>query len=504
MIRTRVAPSPTGDPHLGTAYSALMNYCFARRHGGAFILRIEDTDQARSTSESERKILETLRWLGLDWDEGPDIGGRHGPYRQSERGHIYRPYVDQLLAEGHAFRCFCSVDRLAEMRAGQTARGEPVAYDGQCLALKPSESARRAENGETHVVRLKTPTEGDCVVWDMRRGPVTIGWSNIDMQVLVKSDGLPTYHLANVIDDHLMGITHVLRGEEWLPSAPKHLLLYDYFGWVPPKLCHLPLLRNPDKTKLSKRKNQTSIDFYRRSGYLPEAVVNMLGLYSLSMAEGSEIRTLQQIVFDFDIDNVSIAGPVFDVGKLSWLNAHHLRECLTAEEFARRVLEWCKPVLPALELARSRIEKFSDLGEMLGFLLSDGVPFGPVEIAELKIDALVARQALHLALWRLDNLDRWSAQPIEKELRLLADRLGLRFRDFIKLFYLAITGRARSIPVIQSMQILGRDMTRKRLRHALAALGGATASEAAAWREHLFPASPIHCHFKETACVLPT
>jgi glutamyl-tRNA synthetase len=245
-IRTRVAPSPTGDPHVGTAYVALVNYIFAKQNGGKFLLRIEDTDRARSTPESERAILASLRWLGLAWDEGPDVGGSHGPYRQSDRTAIYARYVDELLERGHAFRCFWSPERLAAMREAQRLAKQPPRYDGHCLKLGPAEIGALAAEGVPSVVRLKVPDFGVCIVEDLRRGPIEFEWHAVDMQVLLKSDGLPTYHLANVVDDHLMEITHVFRGEEWVSSAPKHLLLYEYFGWEAPKLMHLPLLRNPN------------------------------------------------------------------------------------------------------------------------------------------------------------------------------------------------------------------------------------------------------------------
>jgi glutamyl-tRNA synthetase len=252
-VRTRIAPSPTGDPHVGTAYIALFNLCFARQHGGKFILRVEDTDLVRSTRESEQAILSSLNWLGLRWDEGPDVGGDKGPYRQSERGAIYTAHAETLLERGHAFECFCTAERLETLRKRQVAEKSPkVGYDGHCLSLSREEVAARKRAGEPFVIRMKVPASGTCVINDLLREPVTIEWQQVDMQVLMKADGMPTYHLANVVDDHLMEITHVLRGEEWITSAPKHLLLYQYFGWEPPVLCHLPLLRNPDKSKLSK------------------------------------------------------------------------------------------------------------------------------------------------------------------------------------------------------------------------------------------------------------
>ena len=309
-VRTRIAPSPTGDPHVGTAYIALFNLCFARQHGGKFILRIEDTDQARSTRESEAAILESLRWLGLEWDEGPDVGGPHAPYRQSERGEIYREHADDLLEHGHAFRCFCTSERLNELRRQQSATQQQPGYDGQCLGLSQAEVAARLEAGESYVVRMNVPREGVCQVQDMLRGQIDFEWTQVDMQVLLKADGMPTYHLANVVDDHLMGITHVLRGEEWINSAPKHLLLYEYFGWQAPVLCHLPLLRNPDKSKLSKRKNPTSILYYRRMGYLPEALLNYLGRMGWSMPDEREKFTLGEMLCHFDIMRVQYLAAV--------------------------------------------------------------------------------------------------------------------------------------------------------------------------------------------------
>jgi len=271
-VRTRVAPSPSGDPHVGTAYVALFNLAFARRHGGRFVLRIEDTDQARSSPESEAAIVAALRWAGIDWDEGPDVGGDHGPYRQSERVALYREHAERLVAQGDAFRCFCSRERLDAVRGAQRQRGENPGYDGHCLGLTGAEGERRIRAGEPYVIRLRVPREGVCRAHDRLRGAIEIPWAQVDMQVLMKSDGFPTYHLAVVVDDHLMGITHVLRGEEWIGSLPKHQLLYRHLGWDMPEHTHLPLLRNPDRSKLSKRRNPTGLNYFRDTGYLPEAL----------------------------------------------------------------------------------------------------------------------------------------------------------------------------------------------------------------------------------------
>jgi glutamyl-tRNA synthetase len=310
-VRTRIAPSPTGDPHVGTAYIALFNYCFAKQHGGEFLLRIEDTDQVRSTSASEQAIFDSLRWLGLEWAEGPDVGGAHGPYRQSERADIYKQHADLLIDKGHAFYCYRTPDELDELREARRAAGGFAALKASELKLDDEEVARRKTANMPFVVRMMVPEgEGPCPIDDMLRGTIELDWGQVDAQILLKSDGLPTYHLANVVDDHLMQITHVIRGEEWINSAPKHKLLYDYFDWEMPVLCHLPLLRNPDKSKLSKRKNPTSILYYQRMGYLPEALLNYLGRMGWSMPDEREKFTLDDMVAAFDIKRVSLGGPI--------------------------------------------------------------------------------------------------------------------------------------------------------------------------------------------------
>ena len=337
-VRTRVAPSPTGDPHVGTAYMALFNRCFAHAQGGQFILRIEDTDRVRSTPEAEQAILESLRWLGLSWDEGPDVGGPHGPYRQSERGDIYAGYAWQLVDEGKAFVCYRTADELDAIREARREAGNSTALKPSDLLLSPEEQAARKAADQPFVIRMMVPEEeGVCAVEDMLRGTIELDWSMVDAQILLKSDGMPTYHLANVVDDHLMEITHVIRGEEWINSAPKHKLLYDYLGWDMPVLCHLPLLRNPDKSKLSKRKNPTSILYYQRMGFLPEALLNYLGRMGWSMPDEREKFTLAEMEQAFDIKRVSLGGPIFDLEKLNWLNGLWIREDLSLDELAQRL-----------------------------------------------------------------------------------------------------------------------------------------------------------------------
>lgn len=324
-IRTRIAPSPTGDPHVGTAYIALFNLAFANSQKGDFILRIEDTDQNRYTEGSEQMIFDALHWLGLDYAEGPDVGGEYGPYRQSERFHLYGDYAKQLVEKGGAYYCFCSQDRLDKLRERQKAMGKAPGYDGCCRSLTPEEIQAKLDAGEPYVIRLKMPYEGETVIKDRLRGDIVFENSKIDDQVLLKADGFPTYHLANVVDDHLMGVTHVIRAEEWIASTPKHIQLYKAFGWDQPEFIHMPLLRNADRTKISKRKNPVSLIWYKEEGYLKEGIINFLGLMGYSFGENKEIFSLQEFIDNFNIDKVSLGGPVFDLVKLGWVNNQHMR-----------------------------------------------------------------------------------------------------------------------------------------------------------------------------------
>jgi len=482
-VRVRVAPSPTGDPHVGTAYQALFNYAFARQHGGQFILRIEDTDQARSTRESERAILDSLRWLGLTWDEGPDVGGPHAPYRQSERTEIYREHVRRLLEAGSAYRCFCTRERLDEMRAANRDKKAFPGYDRLCRSIPAAESEVRAAAGEAFVVRMKVPVSGGCVMHDHLRGEIRKEWELVDDQVVMKSDGFPTYHLANVVDDHLMGITHVIRGEEWINSVPKHLLLYEHFGWDPPLFCHLPLLRNNDaaKSKLSKRKNPTSINYYRRTGFLPEAMLNFMGLMGWPRAEGDEKFTLEEFVRNFRLEDVSLGGPVFDIQKLRWLNGRYIRENYNAREVRALLEQWAlapEMLEKIIPLAQPRLETLSDWGYLTAFFFSDRVPLDPTL---LKLRGKTPEELLavfQIAIWRLENLREFSSDRILELFRDLAERFQVKLRDLTLPVYVAVTGSEASTPLFQSMEILGSDIVRMRLRRAVEALGGLSARQA--------------------------
>ena len=478
-VRTRVAPSPTGDPHVGTAYVALFNMVFARSQQGQFILRIEDTDRARSTAQAEQAILDQLNWLGLTWDEGPDTGGPHGPYRQSERAGIYRKHSEFLLKEKHAFHCFCTRERLQALREQQMTEQKNPGYDGHCLQLTAEDVAQNLRDNKPHVIRMKVPQNGQCVIRDLLRGDISIDWDQVDMQVLVKEDGMPTYHLANVVDDHLMKITHVIRGEEWISSAPKHKLLYDAFGWDMPVLCHLPLLRNPDKSKLSKRRNPVSIGYYRDAGFLPETMLNYLARMGWSMPDGQEKFTLQEMTQHFDISRISLGGPVFDVQKLSWLNGSRIRD-LSDEELLKALTQWrlnpayMKQFLP---LARERIETLGEFIPLSSFMFC-GVPaVTPEDFAHKKLAPDEVCGLLQFVLWRLEETGARTHDEIFSALSKLARQTGHKTGELMTPVFVAIAGNPDSWSVTHSMEILGTGLSRARLRHAITVLGGFSKKE---------------------------
>ncbi len=472
-VRVRIAPSPTGEPHVGTAYIALFNYLFAKKHGGEFILRIEDTDATRSTPEFEQKVLDALKWCGLKWSEGPDIGGPYGPYRQSDRKDIYRPYVDKIVDNGHGFVCFCTPARLEQMREAQRAAGKPPKYDGHCLNLTAEEVTTRLAAGEPHVIRMKIPTEGSCKFVDGVYGEVEIPWDAVDMQVLLKADGMPTYHMANVVDDHLMKITHVARGEEWLASVPKHILIYKYLGLEPPVFMHLSLMRNADKSKLSKRKNPTSISYYTALGYIPEALMNFLGLFFIQIAEGEELLTMDELAEKFDPENLSKAGAIFDIQKLDWLNGRWIREKLSEEEFATRVLNWAMEndrLKQGLKLSQSRISKLGELPDLAGFLLKSDLNLDPSAFAKVKSSPEEILEILNTVQPDLEKILEWNAETIEAELRAIADRMGKKLKVVVAPLFVAVSGSSRSLPLFDSMAILGRSVVRQRLKLAAQAV----------------------------------
>jgi glutamyl-tRNA synthetase len=479
-VRTRIAPSPTGDPHVGTAYVALFNYALAKRHGGQFILRIEDTDRQRSHPASERMIFEALHWLGLTWDEGPDVGGPHGPYRQSERSAIYREHAELLVERGAAYPCFCTAERLDALRAEQKVRKAAVmGYDRHCRGIDRAEAARRRAAGEAHVIRLAMPEDDAMVVSDLLRGEVRFERPQMDDQVLLKSDGFPTYHLANVVDDHLMEISHVIRAEEWLSSLPKHVQLYRSFGWEPPVFCHLPLLRNADKSKISKRKNPVSLNHYRRAGFLPEALLNFLALMGFSMADEREEFTLDEFVAEMALERIALGSPVFDVEKLTWLNGKYLRHLSTEQMIARlrgHLLsdEHLAEVIP---LCRERVDTLEAFFEYAGFFFVGEVAYDAAALEGMlpkgRAAAEVAKTLAALVERRIDPLLTWTAEAVEAELRAFADESGWPVKDLLMTARVAVTGRAATPPLFETMAVLGKDLCRRRLRRAAEALRAA-------------------------------
>jgi glutamyl-tRNA synthetase len=477
-VRVRIAPSPTGDPHVGTAYIALFNYAFARRHGGKFVLRIEDTDQTRARVDSERMIYEALQWVGLSWDEGPDIGGPYGPYRQSERGAIYAEHAKILLDRGKAYRCFCTAERLAQVRAQQMAEKRPViGYDRHCRTLLPADAEARAKAGETHVVRLAAPTAGTITVKDRLRGEVVFEHTQVDDQVLLKSDGMPTYHLANVVDDHLMEITHVIRAEEWISSTPKHVLLYDAFGWTAPEFVHMPLLRNADKSKISKRKNPVSINYYRDAGILPQALLNFLALMGWSYGDDREKFTVDEMIGAFDLDKVALGGPVFDLAKLTWLNEKYIHE-LSHEQLADALLSWRMSrdhLVEILRLTRERIKRLDEWVPLTEYFFSGDLDYTPV-IGEMKVpevEPAAVGKALLAFVDRLEARDGWDAKILEEEARAWAEEQKWKSKHAFPVLRLAITARKASPPLFDTMAVLGKELTRRRLRQAAEAIASA-------------------------------
>ena len=479
-VRVRVAPSPTGDPHVGTAYMSLFNLAFARQQGGQFLLRVEDTDRARFRADSEQQVYDTLAWLGLDWDEGPDRGGPYGPYRQSERLDTYRPVAEQLLADGHAYLCWCTPARLTEMREDQQRRKVPTGYDRLCVGLTREQRAERPGFAEQPVVRMLVPEDPPLQFDDLVRGRVSA--PRPDDQVLLKADGFPTYHLAVVVDDHLMGITHVVRGEEWISSTPKHLLVYDWLGWQRPAFAHMPLLRNVDKSKISKRKNPAArLTWFQEQGFLPAALLNFLGLLGYSLPGGEEIFTFAQMSASFDWSRVNTVGPVFDLDKLAWLNGHYLR-ALPEDELVRRLVPHLQragllgaeptpqdlaALAGAVPLVQTRMAVLSEAPDLLRFLFIDEDDFAVDPAAAAKSLGPGSGELLTAAADALEPLNDWTTSSVQTALdAALLEGLGLKRGKAYAPVRAAVCGAAVAPPLPESMALLGRERVLRRLRTA--------------------------------------
>jgi glutamyl-tRNA synthetase len=483
-VRTRYAPSPTGEPHLGNIRTALYAWLAARRYGGDFLLRIEDTDQQRYVEGGVEAQMSALRWLGLEWDEGPDKGGPFAPYVQSRRLELYQEHAQRLIDQGFAYSCFCTPERLEEVRKAQQARKEPPRYDRACRDLTEAERSEREGHGLASVVRFKTPLGGETDAADLIRGIVTFRNDTLDDFVILKSDGYPTYHLASIVDDHLMEITHVIRGEEWLPSAPRHFLIYRAFGWEPPLFAHVSRILGPDRAKLSKRHGAHSVLEYREQGYLPDALLNFLALLGWSLDDHTDIIHRETLVNSFDISRLLPNPAVFNADKLLWFNGVYLRD-MPDDQLATEVAPYLEEAISGrvdkgvlnrvIPLVRERIKLLPDIVDMADFFFTD-------ESLEYESGLLLGKRfgrepgiALGLldeVISRAREVEPWNAEGLEGAIRLLAEERGVKAGDLFGIIRVAVTGRTAAPPLFETMDVLGRDVTLERLQAARERLAG--------------------------------
>jgi nondiscriminating glutamyl-tRNA synthetase len=486
-IRTRYAPSPTGYLHVGGLRTALYNYLFARQNRGNFVLRIEDTDQTRRVEGAVENLIEVLAWLGIEYDEGPSVGGRFGPYVQSERLEIYRTHVKRLADGGHAYPCFCSAEDLKAMRADQSDRGVPPMYDRRCRKIPATDAASRIEAGEAHVWRMAVPDNRNVLITDLIRGEVRFEASTVDDQVLLKSDGFPTYHLANVVDDHLMQISHVIRGEEWLPSTPKHALLYEFFGWDVPQFAHLPLLLNPDRSKMSKRSGDVAVEDYRRRGILPQALINFVALLGWHPSDEREIFSLAELIHEFTLDRVGKAGAIFDLAKLMWMNAEYIKaesDDVLFEHIRPLLLDLIKAngenrVRYAMLTLRGGAEGYEPLAQKIRDV------FAPLATADPEMMALLndasAREVVAEFAKRMAEVSHpdWNDfVKLEAEFKTAASEAGaarnVKGKNLWRAIRAALTGQPHGPELAKLVGIWGRERVLVRLQRALAETEGVT------------------------------
>jgi len=451
-VRTRIAPSPTGYPHIGTIYQALFDFAFARKNNGTFFVRIEDTDRERFVEDAEEKIYEALDYFGLIEDESPRKGGKFAPYRQSERLPIYKKYAEELIEKGGAYYCFCTKERLESLRATQQTNHLPTMYDKFCRNISKEEIEQKLKDNLPHVIRLKVPEKKDIVVRDELRGEIHFDSNLIEDTVLIKSDGYPTYHLASpVVDDHLMKTSHLVRGEEWLSSLPKHWIMLDYFGWDKPLFYHTPVLRNPDKSKLSKRQGHTSVSWYIEEGFLPEAILNYLALLSWSHPEGKEIFSLKEFIEVFDLKDIKPVGPIFDIEKLRWMNGEYIRsEKLKLSERLSKFYIGDNEVLDILkspkaknliELAQSRMKTLKEFKEL--------VIWEKVELNDLE------KEIAEIFKEKLSQISDWNSENILSVVREVLKQEKVKG----SLLYKITTGKEHGLPLPETLEIIGKDKT---------------------------------------------
>ena len=470
-VRVRFAPSPTGYPHLGNIRTALFNWLFARHHNGTFILRIEDTDVARKVEGAVEMIMESLRWLGLDWDEGP--------YFQSQRLEYYHDAANELVKRDAAYLCYCSSQRLEALRQEQMSRKQPPGYDRHCRNLTPEQKKQMEASGITPVVRFKSPLEGQTSFHDLIRGEIVFENSTLDDFVLLKSDGYPTYHLANIVDDHMMEISHVLRADEWLSSTPRHILLYRALDWQPPQFAHLPMILGSDRSKLSKRHGATAINEYKEQGYLAEAMINFLALLGWSLDDKTEIMSQQDIINNFSLERVSKTAAVFNKDKLDWMNGVYIRS-LSPADFASQAIPFLEKNLPEtikrpldiaylrsiMPLIQDRAKTLTEIPQLIDFFFIENLDYDTGMLLH-KIEKAQAVQALQTTLARVEGINSWTTELLETTLRPLAEELNLKTGVFFGLLRTATTGRTAAPPLFQTMEVLGKDRCFKRLKSAL-------------------------------------
>ncbi len=482
-VRLRFAPSPTGNPHIGNVRTAIFAWLFARKHGGDYMIRVEDTDQGRRTGGAVEAMLESLEWVGLDWDEGPDVGGPCAPYVQSERLDLYHDAAQRLIESGHAYRCYCPPERLAELRRVQQERGdETIGYDRHCLELTDSERRERENSGAPSVVRFRMPSEGKSTLDDIIFGRLEFENRLYDDFVALKSDGFPTYHLASVVDDHHMGITHVTRGKEWLSSVPRHVQLYSALDWKMPEFAHMPMILAPDKTKLSKRHGAASVMDYRDMGVLPEALMNYLALLGWSLDGSSEIFTTEELIHSFELERVSKSDAVFDRAKLDWLNGQHIRRS-DNERLTGALARFWQDDPPGFDLApdeervgdvvplvRERLKTLQDAAPLVKFIFSEVAPLEPGQLVQRGMDVEGTVVALRKARDGLADLDGFDTQTIEDLLRRMAKDLDIKVGQLLGSLRAAVTGQKVSPPLFESLEALGRETTISRIEYAIAAL----------------------------------
>jgi len=461
LVRTRMAPSPTGDIHVGSMATLLKNYAFAKKHGGKFVLRIEDTDQMRLVPGAVEEIYQIIKDYGLSWDEGPDVGGEYGPYVQSERLDIYQEKAQELVEKGAAYYCFCSKERLEEVREASRAAKTPPKYDRHCLNLGSEEVQAKLAAGESYVIRLKVPDDQQISFTDLIRGEITFHSSEVDDQVLMKSDGFPTYHLAVVVDDHLMKISHIMRGEEWISSTPKHILLYQAFGWEPPIYTHLPVFLNPDgKGKMSKRKGTVSARSFLERGFLPEAMLNFFMILGWTPQDQRELLTLEEYIQEFDPAGISAKSVIFDLQKLRWLNGVYIRK-LTLTELDQQLTKFYPDDFPRdkaeliLPLIHERLEVLNDIEELTHFFYRDISPEPALLIKKSSAEQVQAQLGETVAT--LNRLDEWTVDAIEQSVRQLQEQHDWKKGQYFMMLRIAATGSKVSPPLFETIHALGKD-----------------------------------------------